>query len=257
MCSPSPDIYSCTFTYTLTIFIDLNAYMSAACTTHACRLRLHILLGAYFLSNSFLKRQNIVYLPTPYAPPCIYSRSVNIGAVSVMHATSTRVSKKELERSHLPFPGILAASRYALFALHVGVHVAYSTNCGGTCFRPLHNTHAATCAAQSTMHVNFFFAQLRISNGFQPSRNTQQHVLHNPPCMTFKMYCISIAHITCIAHAMHTVKRPWQVQTRIAIWGRIPECAQLRHSQSTSASLRQCLHLVVALARPANPLLYM
>ena len=37
----------------LTIFIDLHAYnMFAACTTHACRLRLHILLGAYFLSNN-------------------------------------------------------------------------------------------------------------------------------------------------------------------------------------------------------------
>ena len=211
--------------------------MSAACKIHACRLRLHILMGAYFLSNSFLKRQKIVYFPTPYAPPCIYSRSVNIGAVSVMHATSTRVSKKGLELSHLPFPGILAAS--GMHFLHCTL--ASTLPAAPTAVAPAFDLYT-TRMQQHALHNPpcmsiFFFAQLRISNGFQPSRNTQQHVLHNPPCMTFKMYCISIAHITCIAHAMHTVKRPWQVQTRIAIWGRIPECAQLRHSQSTDQIL--------------------
>ena len=34
--------------------------------------------------------QRLYILPTPHALPCIYSRSVNIGAASVMHATSTR-----------------------------------------------------------------------------------------------------------------------------------------------------------------------
>ena len=61
MCSPSPDIYSCTFTYTPYHLYRSTCLHVAACTTHACRLRLHILLGAYFLSNSFLKRQKNVF----------------------------------------------------------------------------------------------------------------------------------------------------------------------------------------------------
>ena len=64
-CAPHHLISTAAHSHTpLTIFIDLHAYMYAECTTHACRLRLHILLGAYFLSNSFLKRQKNVLIST-------------------------------------------------------------------------------------------------------------------------------------------------------------------------------------------------